>query len=123
MLFILYSVPIALIYLLISMVKDKNLIKNMYIKIALATLLPFIIFALFNIPFMGNEWGDSYFVNIRSLVLRIHYWIAVSYFSLYYYLWTKKKMIFRLLIIPICMVQIILFIIFLPFSQFVWTAI
>ena len=118
-----FSVPIVLIALCIKIFKDKNILKNAYIKIALATLVPYIIFALINIPYFGQEWGDGYYAGVRTLILSIHYWITIFYFSIYIYFWKKKKILLKLLIIPIFLMQIFLFIKLYPMCYLFWTAI
>lgn len=114
-----FSIPVALVSLVVACFFDRDIMKNMYVKICLCTLIPFLVFALSFIPFFGKEYGDSYYVWSRSIVLSTHYWVAVLYFCRYYYLWKSKK----LLIIPTLILQILLFICFFKLSYFFWFAI
>ncbi len=125
--FILLLITAFFAYLIYKMLAQKSLkiLGNSYVRIILATLVPYMIFALVNIPFFGDReaYGTIYFINIRTMILALHYIRDVTFFSLYCFLRTSKNVKMRWIIIPAVAIHIVLFIAVYPISGFLWWAI
>ncbi len=99
---------------------EKRSNRRVYLIIWIVTTAAALVIALTCIPYFGNDWGDTYFVWIRTGVLLVSWLFHSLFISFHYHLYTRPK---KLWIIISISVHIALTVLSFPFAIFCWTCI